>query len=88
MRAERKGVRERERMSKRQKEREIGRKSDLHSISHNGTKDEQIGLAVGRGHVTASTTSGVFSCQIEPQRAIGEQSDPGSAVEVNHSKSS
>lgn len=36
------------------------RKSDLHSISHNGTKDEQIGLAVGVGHVTANTTSGVL----------------------------
>lgn len=36
------------------------RKSDLHSVSHNGTKDEQIGPAVGLGHVTASATSGVL----------------------------
>lgn len=56
MRAER----VRKRMNKRQKEREIVRKSDLYWISLQGTKDEQIGLTVSLSHITANSTSGVL----------------------------
>ncbi len=51
---------DREKVNKRQREREIVRRSDLHSISHNGTKDEQIGLAVGLSHVSVNATSGAL----------------------------
>lgn len=59
------------------------RKSDL----RNGTKDEQTGLPVGLGHVTG-TSGTLWPSDDWLHEANGEQSDPGSAVQVLLSTSS
>lgn len=59
-----------------ERKRNCEERRDLHSISNNGTKEEQIGPAVGLAHITASIVLGAL------WPSNGKQSDPRSAVQA------